>query len=295
MHGITLFVFGGMAQMQEEPHSPKSEILMAVAGPVASILIGLVFLGAVYVGGQAFSESPFGAVIGYLGIINLILAAFNLIPAFPLDGGRILRAILWARGKNLRKATRISSKIGAGFGIVLIVLGVLDFIGGNFIGGIWLALIGMFLRGISQRSYQQLLMRKALEGEPIQRFMKSDPVTVEPSVKLDDLVENYIYKYHHKLYPVAHNSKLVGCVSLPQIKEYDRDQWKQHTVEEIAQECTDQNTVEADTDAVKVLSKMRKNGNSRLLVMKNGRLAGVVTLKDLLEFLSLKVDLEETG
>jgi len=295
MHGITLFVFGGMAQMHQEPHNPKSEILMSLAGPIASIIIGLVFLGVNYIGGQAFGQTAVGVVIGYLGIINLILAAFNLIPAFPLDGGRILRSVLWARGKDLRKATRISSRIGSGFGIFLIVMGVLDFIGGNFIGGVWLALIGMFLRSISKNSYQQLLMRKALEGEPIKRFMKTDPVTVEPSITLEDLVENYIYRYHHKLYPVTRNGELLGCVSLPQVKQFSREQWEKHTVDDVVRKCDENNTVDENTDSVRIMSRMRKNGKSRMIVTKNGQLAGVITLKDLLEFLSLKVDLEEVA
>jgi predicted transcriptional regulator len=138
-------------------------------------------------------------------------------------------------------------------------------------------------------------MRKALEGEPIKRFMKTDPVTVEPSITLEDLVENYIYRYHHKLYPVTRNGELLGCVSLPQVKQFSREQWEKHTVDDVVRKCDENNTVDENTDSVRIMSRMRKNGKSRMIVTKNGQLAGVITLKDLLEFLSLKVDLEEVA
>jgi predicted transcriptional regulator len=170
---------------------------------------------------------------------------------------------------------------------------VVDIISGNFIGGIWIFLIGLFIRGASQSSYQQLLVRQALEGEKVNRFMKKDPITVSPDLPVDDLVEDYIYKYHHKMFPVQEDGRLRGCVTINDVKNIKKEERDRHTVSEIIDECSDNNTISADTDAVKALSRMRKNQKSRLMVVENGDLVGMLTLKDMLEFLHMKMDLEE--
>ncbi len=295
MKGITLFIFGGVAEMGEEPPTPKAEFMMAMIGPISSIAIGIVFYGIYFVGRQNGWSESINGVVQYLAFINGLLAAFNLIPAFPLDGGRVLRSILWGLKKNLRSATRISSRIGSGFGIFLIVLGAFQFLRGNFIGGMWWFLIGMFLRGAAKTSYQQLLLRKALEGEPVKRFMKADPVTVTPSLSVAQLVEDYIYKYHYKMFPIVEDTdKLVGCVTTKQIKEIPREEWGQRRVGEISSQCSQENTIGPQVDAMKALSIMSKTGTSRLMVTEGNRLLGVIALKDLLKFFALKVELEET-
>lgn len=291
--GITLFIFGGVAEMKDEPPSPKAEFIMAVMGPLASIIIGLIFYGLRFFGQKQGLSAPVNGVLGYLAFINLILAGFNIVPAFPLDGGRILRAILWGVKGNLRWATRVTSQIGSGFGILLIILGVISFLQGNFIGGMWWFLIGLFLRGAAKASYQQLLTRRALEGEPVSRFMKSDPVTVNPSITLQELVDDYIYKYHFKMFPVVSNgNSLSGCVTTRQVKDVPREEWDKKTVGEVAGVCSLENTIDKNTDAMEALSAMNRNRNSRLMVVDQGRLVGVIALKDMLDFLSLKVDME---
>jgi len=293
MKGITLFIFGGVAEMGDEPPTARAEFWMAIVGPLSSLAIGGVFY-LIYRGGMAAGwPTPVNAVNGYLAYINGILAAFNLLPAFPLDGGRVLRSILWGAKDNLRWATRVSSTIGTAFGLGLIFVGVLQFIGGNVIGGVWMFLIGMFLRSAAQMSYQQLLVRKALEGEPVRRFMNADPVTVPDSITVAKLVEDYIYKYHHKMFPVMAGEKLVGCITTRQVKDIPREAWDRETIREAASPCSEENTISPGTDAIKALSMMNQSGVSRLLVVEKGRLVGLVTLKDLLDFFSLKVELEE--
>ncbi len=292
MRGITLFIFGGVAEMEEEPPSAKAEFFMAVAGPTASIFIGLVSYGIYILGkGGGWPESITG-VFSYLRWINLILAAFNLLPAFPLDGGRVFRSALWSWKGDLRWATRIASQIGSGFGLLLIFVGILNIVRGGFVGGLWQVLIGLFLRSASQMSYQRLMMRRALEGEPVQRFMESDPVTVPPSTSVEELVEDYIYRYHFKMFPVVEDHKIIGCVSTRDVKEVPREEWNQRTVGELSKPCSFENSVSPNTDAMKVLSIMNRTGNSRLMVVESDRLVGIIALKDLLQFLSLKLDLE---
>ncbi len=292
IEGITLFIFGGVAEMHDEPETPKAEFFMAIAGPIASIVIGLFFLGVRFVGETSGWSTPITGVVNYLAIINFILAGFNLLPAFPLDGGRVLRSGLWKWKNNIKKATRQASAIGKGFGTLLIVLGVLQFIAGGIVGGIWWFLIGMFMRNASQMSYQQLLVRKELEGESVARFMNDDPVTISPDTTIRDLVENYVYKHHFKMYPVVENHKLVGCISTKEIKSIDRDRWDNTTVSDIVSKCSADNTIDQDTDAMEAMSIMHKSDNSRLMVTEGDKLVGIIALKDLLRFLSLKVDLE---
>lgn len=292
--GITLFLFGGVAEMSAEVPSPKAEFLMAVTGPLTSIGMAILFYGAYAAGIGAGLARPVNGVLGYLAVINAILAAFNLLPAFPLDGGRVLRSLLWSWKKNLRWATRVSSRIGGGFGVLLIVLGVFSVLRGNFIGGMWWCLIGMFLHGAARMSYRQLVLRRALEGEPVRRFMKTEPLTVPASTSLSELVEDYIYKHHYKMFPVVEDGRrLIGCVTSRQVKEFSRDEWPSKTVGEIADSCSADNRVGPDEDAMKALSTMNRTGSSRLMVVEGERLVGILTLKDMLNFLSLKIEMED--
>lgn len=292
MKGITLFIFGGVAEMDDEPPSPKSEFWMAIAGPLSSVFLAAAFYGLYIFGVRSGWPVPFNGVTGYLGVINLILAVFNMIPAFPLDGGRVLRSILWGWRKDLRWGTRVSSGIGSAFGIFLIFVGVLNALRGNFIGGVWQFLIGMFLRDAARGSYQQLVARQALEGERVERFMHSNPITVSPSISVAQLIDDYVYRHQFKLFPVVQNGELVGCIDLNRVKEIPRNEWAYRTVGEVAGTCSMENTISPDTDAVKALARMNRTGSSRLLVVDHGRLLGILSLKDLLRFLSLKVELE---
>ena len=293
MKGITLFIFGGVAEMGNEPPDAGLEFKVAVVGPLTSIAVGAVFYGLYSLGTSGGWSKAIVSVVGYLSFINFLLAGFNLLPAYPLDGGRILRSILWGWKKNLRWATRISSNVGAGFGIFLIMLGVLRIVGGNFIGGMWMALIGWFITSAAKMSYQQLITRRALEGESVKRFMKTDPVSVPPSATVEQLVEDYIYRHHYKFFPVAEDDKLLGCVSTRDVKETPRDEWDRKTVGDIADKCSADNTISPDADAMEALSAMRRNNASRLMVVDNDKLLGIIALKDMLEFLSLKVELDE--
>jgi Zn-dependent protease len=293
--GITLFIFGGVAEMEKEPSSAKTEFLMAIAGPIASFTLAFGF-NALFLAAKAqgLADSVVG-VAAYLAFINVILGVFNLIPAFPLDGGRALRAALWHWKGDLRWATRLASRSGELFGFMLIFLGVFSVLRGDFVGGMWLGLIGLFLRGAASASFYQLMARQAFEGEPVWRFMTRDPVTVGPEVSLARLVEDYVYAYHYDLFPVVDGGRLVGLVSTRLIRQVPRPQWATTAVGDILAPPGPDNTVAPEADAVKALSIMRRSGNSRLMVAEGDRLVGIVALKDLLNFLSLKMDLDRPG
>ena len=292
MKGITLFIFGGVAEMEDEPPNAKTELLMALAGPFSSVVLGAIFLGVYWGGVAAAWPKPVWGVLQYLGWLNIILAVFNMIPAFPLDGGRVLRSILWAAKGDLRWSTRIAAALGSGMGMLLILLGLLAFITGNLITGIWYFLIGMFIRGAAHMSYRQVLIRNALGGEPVSHFMEKNPVTVPPSISIRELVDNYFYRYHYKMFPVSGNGALEGCISSREVKAIPREQWDNRRVQDVLVSCSNETMVAPDADAMQALSLMNRTGNSRLMVVQGHDLVGVITLKDMLKFLNMKIDLE---
>jgi len=170
--------------------------------------------------------------------------------------------------------------------------GLVAFVGGNFIAGVWYFLIGMFIRGAAQMSYRQVLIRRALGGAPVSQFMQGQVVTVPPSITIRELVDDYFYRYHYKMFPVSGNSRLEGCITSKQIKDIPREQWDRRTVQDILAPCSLDTVIGPNTDTMKALSIMNRTGNSRLMVVEGEHLLGVITLKDMLKFLNLKMDLE---
>ncbi len=293
MNGITLFIFGGVAEMEEEPQQARSELLIALAGPLATVFLILVLNPLASLMRNQHAPVPATAIVSYLAMVNLVLLIFNVIPAFPLDGGRVLRAILWKRKGDVRAATRIASQIGSGFGLLLIFFGVVRVIMGDFLGGMWAFLIGSFLRNAAAMSYQQVVLREAMRGSTVRRFMKSDVITVPREISVADLVENYFYKHHYRMFPVVSDGRLTGCVSIAEVSQLPRDEWDRQSAGAIASNCTTDNTITADTDAVDALARMHRTGTSQLLVMEGERLVGMLTLQDLLRFFAMKVELED--
>jgi Zn-dependent protease len=184
MKGITLFLFGGVAEMADEPPTAKAEFQIAIVGPLTSILIGLLSYGLYLFSLAADLPAMLRGILFYSAFINVLLAIFNLIPAFPLDGGRVLRAFFWHVKGNLRWATRVAAGIGSGFSFLLMFLGLMNIFLGNLVGGLWWILIGIFLNGAAAESRREVEVRAALKGEPIRRFMRPHPVTVAPSISV---------------------------------------------------------------------------------------------------------------
>jgi len=296
IRGITLFLFGGVAEIGEEPPSAATELLVALAGPAVSLVLTVLFGVLAWVGWMGYAggwSPPVVIVLAYLSIINGVVLAFNLVPAFPLDGGRVLRSILWGTTGNLRRATYWAALAGQAFSWVLIAWGCLQLLQGDVLGGIWMGLIGMFLNRAAQSSYQQVVIRQALQGEPVQRFMTPDPIVVPPSLDLQHLVEDYVYRFHRKSFPVQSNGHLEGYVETQALAQIPRNEWDRHTVAEVMQRDLRPLMIPPSADAMEALGKMQRNGVSRLLVTEGDRLVGILSLKDLLRFLNLKLELEE--
>ena len=296
IRGITLFIFGGVAEMEGEPPNPKAEFLMAIAGPISSFLLAALLWAATSLAEGAAWPQPVAGVLSTLAVINFTVAVFNLAPAFPLDGGRVLRAALWHWRRNLQEATFISSRIGRGFGTALMILGVIAAVGGNLLGGMWWFLIGIFVRGAASSSYQQLVLKDMVEGQPVRRFMRSEPVTVAPSVSIADWVEDYVYRHHYKMYPVVDGSRLLGCITIDSLQGLRREDWSTTQVADVMEHRSESNTVDAGTDTMALLTTILKPaGRSRFMVVEDDRLVGIIALKDLLELISLKLEIESPG
>jgi Zn-dependent protease/predicted transcriptional regulator len=296
IRGITLFIFGGVAEMESEPPNPKTEFLMAIAGPISSfVLAAILWVAASLTEGSGLPQAITG-VLSTLAVVNLTVAIFNLAPAFPLDGGRMLRAALWHWRRDLHEATFVSSRIGKGFGTALMILGVIAFVGGNLIGGMWWFLIGIFVRGAASSSYQQLVLKDMVEGQPVRRFMRSDPITVAPSLSIAEWVEDYIYRYHYKMYPVLDESRLLGCITVDSLQGIRREDWPSTRVADVMEARSETNTVDASTDTMALLTNiLQPDGRSRFMVVEGDRLVGIIALKDLLELISLKLQIESPG
>ena len=290
--GITLFLFGGVAELQEEPRSARTEFLMAIAGPAVSAVLAIGLWGAAVAGYQLGWPPMLVIFAGYLAVINGVVLLFNLVPAFPLDGGRVLRSILWGATGDLRASTRWASYAGRAFAWLLIFTGLMQLFSHDWIGGIWSVLIGMFLDSAARGAYQQVLVRQTLRGEPVRRFMNAQPIVVPPSLDVEHWVDDYVYRYHHRAFPVACNGRLEGVITTQSLSQLPRSQWGEHTVGELMNRDVGAVSIAADADALDALARMRRLGVSRLLVAAGDKLLGIVSLKDLLHFLDLKLELE---
>lgn len=290
--GITLFLFGGVAEMQEEPRGAKGELMMALAGPAISVVIGLGCRtgGAAIVALGAAPDGPAAVVLAYLAFVNLLLAAFNMIPAFPLDGGRVLRAVLWAWTGNVLAATRVATGIGTLFAYALIVWGFYNAVTGNPLGGVWWFMIGLFVRAAAAQGYRQQLERQHRDESQgagsVGRLMRAGPVAVEPGLPLDRLVDDIAHRHGQTFFPVvAEDGRLLGGIGLRAVTAVPRSQWPRRTVAETMEACT---TIAETADAAEALDRMRVAGRPRLMVVRGERLVGMLTLDDLLERLSVR-------
>jgi len=280
VEGITLFIFGGMARTRLESEDPMDEILIAGIGPVASVVIGGLFLGLAQLGGALGWPASVNEVSRYLGFINFLLAAFNLLPGFPLDGGRLFRGLLWKVTGNPEKATRWATNGGIWLGYGLMALGFLQAFAGAALGGLWMVFIGWFLRSAAEASFQQFVLRGMLEGVTARDMMSPEPETVAPDLPLQRLVDEHFLQRRYQSFPVVDGDRVLGLVTLDQVKERSRDAWPDLRVRDVMREADDEVVVDGDEPMAEVLPRMQSSGLRRVLVTEDGRLRGVVSASD---------------
>jgi Zn-dependent protease/CBS domain-containing protein len=311
VRSITLFLFGGVSNIQREPSSPGEEFLITIVGPMTSIVLGGVFfvLSGVGLGSLASSvANPFAAIrslaplptlLLWLGPINVLLGIFNLIPGFPLDGGRVLRSILWAATGNLRRATRWASYIGQLVAWLMILAGIgmvfgieVPFFGTGFIGGIWLAFIGWFLQSASSQSYHQVVARDLLEGVPVSRLMRTDVPSVPPDVSVSSLVHDHIMGTDEHAFPVLDDSRLVGLVTLEDVRKVPREAWDRTIVSQIMTPRERLVVMAPGDDASEALEKLAQHDIRQLPVMQMDTFLGLLRRRDLVRFLQTQSSIQ---
>lgn len=290
---ITLFIFGGVAELKDEPKSPKAEFYVAIAGPIVSILIAIFMYVFTRIGEQHGWPVIVTGVTSYLAMINFVVVIFNLLPAFPLDGGRIFRSLLWWWTDRLNWATNVATSIGSGFGFGLIFLGILAFISGQIFAGLWWMIIGLFLHQAAVSTRTQYFVRRELSGEKVEKFMTRDPIFVDSHISIQDLINNYVYKSHHHLYPVVDNNKLLGYISLREVKTLPPTDWSKTTVEKAMVPISKLQTVSPNTNALEALNLIHQPDLTTLLVVNHEQLVGILTAQDLFKLISLKIELED--
>lgn len=288
---ITLFIFGGVAKLSREPDDAVDELKIAIAGPVASGVLAVVFWGATKVV-DASVYPVVSAILAYLALINLVLLIFNMIPGFPLDGGRVLRALWWWKTGDVTRATKVTSQIGKGFAIFLILTGFLRIFTGNFIGGLWSILIGVFLQQAAESGYRQLMMKKALEGVKVRDLMSPGVVTISPDLSLSVAVEDYFFKNHFVSFPVVSGGRVVGLLTLNSVRSVDKEEWPTTVVNDVMHPLESDDILSPDDDAEEVLSKMSEENLGRFPVIDGGHLVGIISRKDIMKVLEFKSELE---
>lgn len=289
VRAITLFVFGGVAQMGREPDRPMTEFQIAIAGPLASALLagGFGLLSMVTEGRQEHVS----ALAGWLSSINLVLAVFNLVPGFPLDGGRVLRAILWHVTGNLSKATRIAAGAGQTAGYVFIFFGIWTAFTAQWFSGLWLAFIGWFLLSAAQASVFQVSVRSALSGLTAGDIMTRDCPTIAGRMDVAALVETQVLRSGRRCFLVADGDRLQGLVTLHHVKAVPRDQWDRTPVETIMLPLSRLRTVDVGTRLIEVLTLMEQEDINQVPVTRQDRLVGMITRDHLLRVLTTQMEL----
>ncbi|MFW5740285.1 MAG: site-2 protease family protein [Myxococcota bacterium] len=306
---ITLFVFGGMAHMEKEPPSPKDELLMAGVGPLVSIAIGLLATGAgmllagpavtgnIETSAQAAFQAmgPGTTLLLWLGPINLMLGIFNMVPGFPLDGGRVLRAALWWTSGNIEKATRRASAAGQAVAWTLMVMGIamafgfsVPIFGSGVFSGLWLVLIGWFLSNAARASYQQLLVQQRLAEVRVGDLMRYQVTTVRPDTSIESVLRDHLLRTQQRFVPViGDNAEILGLVGPENLRSIPRDRWNEVQAHDVMTPASQVDTISPDGDAADALRHLRSTSQSEIPVVLNERLVGFVGLDDIARYLSL--------
>jgi Zn-dependent protease/predicted transcriptional regulator len=293
---ITLFFFGGMAQMRQEPPGPRAEFWIAIAGPVVSFLLAGTIFGFMVASSSTKELQGLFVLAGMLGSINLTLGLFNLIPGFPLDGGRVLRAGLWAWSGDFYRATRQASIAGQGFGVAFGLLGAFLIVGALTgmipspiaANGGWILLVGLFLFFVARASRQQAVIRDSLSRVEVRQVMVQHVVTLDPQLSVDQAVNQYFLPHGYNAFPVVKDGQLVGMVTVLELQGISQPLWAWRRVQDIMEPTSDDMVVEPNTPLLRAFERMMQGGRSHLVVVKHGQLVGLLTSSAITRFLQLR-------
>ena len=286
VNGITLFIFGGVSNLGREAKTAGEEFQIAIVGPLTSLVVGALF-AIVWVSLRGAAPGV-AAVAGYLAFINGVIAAFNMLPGFPLDGGRVFRSIVWARNRNLLRATRIASRVGEYVAYTLMAGGALQFVVLNPVGGIWMFLIGLFLRNASNSSYEQMVLETTLRGVAAADVANTHYLAVPPTMMVAELVDEHLLTGHGRCYPVTAGEELLGLITLSDIRKLERDQWPTTSVYRAMTPFEQLHTVSPQEDAILLLQMMGEADVNQIPVLDGRRLVGIASRGDTLRLIQVR-------
>lgn len=285
---VTLFMFGGAAELEEEPKTPMTELVMALAGPMMSLVLALVFsqlAGLVTIGG---GQAPLAMVLAYLGLINLLLALFNMLPAFPLDGGRVLRALIWLTSGDRRRATRWASLAGEAFAVFFIIAGIFLLLSTGALAGLWWVLIGLFLRAAAKSSRVELDTRIALGDVRAIDLVTPGAETAEASMTVAEFIADKLVRHHRDWFAVTDGERLVGTAGLAEAKGVAAEERARTPLSRIAVPLGPEHVLPADAGADRAFAQMQRHHLERVYLVDGERFAGVLSMADLLEYARLR-------
>jgi Zn-dependent protease len=286
---ITLFLFGGVAELEAEPQSGLAEFWIAIAGPLMSLALAFGFWSL------SLAVAPTGvapaavSVVSYLALINLVLAVFNMVPAFPLDGGRVLRAYLWHRSGNVLEATRTAARSGTFFGYFLMALGVTALFQGAIIAGLWQVMIGGFVLMAARTAYASQLSKSVFAGHTVAELMTGDPITVQPETTLAAFVNQIMLRHNISFVPVTEGTVLLGHIDRSLLSGIDRENWASTQVGDVFVGLNDAVLVTPETPLPNLVERIAKTGQRKFMVVADHQLRGVITLSDLTACLNLNM------
>lgn len=295
IHRITLFFLGGMAQIEREASDAKTEFWIGIAGPIMSVIVGLVCLGLGYAAGWTPGtepHTPVTAVLVWLGVINLTLAAFNMIPGFPLDGGRVLRAIIWWINKSEVRATRIAARVSQIIAALFIAYGVWRYFGGAGLGGLWLAFIGWFLMQASSATVMHVEAESALRGLRVADAMSQDCERVDGNLDLDTFVHDFLMRTGRRCYIVAEGGRLAGLITPHEVKAVERSHWAERRIADVMRPLDRVHSVSPEVPLTEALEIMGREDVNQLPVLKDGSFQGIISRADIVRVLQARAELQ---
>ncbi len=295
VRSITLFALGGVAQIEKEASDAKTEFWMGIAGPITSALIGVVCLGIAAGFGwtpTGIRQSPPAAMLGWLGVINIALAVFNMIPGFPLDGGRVLRAVVWWITGSASRATRVATTIGQLIAFAFIIIGLFRFFNGAGFAGLWLTFIGWFLLDAARSTYAQFETIERLRGVRVRDIMAGDWPVIDAKTNLETFVHDHLLKSGKRCFVVEENGHVAGIVTPHEVKDVDREKWSQLNVREVMLPLEKLHAVKPGTSLTEALETMGREDINQLPVMSNGHLDGIISRSHILRLLQTRAELQ---
>jgi Zn-dependent protease/predicted transcriptional regulator len=294
VRSITLFALGGVAEIEKDAPDAKTEFWMAIVGPITSLLIGILCLLILLALGwtpDQFPQTPLLSMLMWLGYINIMLGIFNLIPGFPLDGGRVLRAIAWWITGNANRATTIAARLGQVVALGFIMLGVFRFFSGAGIGGLWIAFIGWFLLSASRESYAQMAISDTLRGVRVRDVMEREYPAVDSRTNLQTLVDEYFLRTGRRCVFVMQNERVVGLITPHEVREIERNRWPYTTVDEVMKPLNQLHTITPDSSILEALETMGPNDVNQLAVVQGDGFEGIISRAHILQLLKTRSEL----